>query len=310
MGKTAKITSSLKSRILLLWFRMNSSLYGPLSTNIIREVCNYFDYRISYRLVMLAYTHVLYFDEGERKMVPLFQLRTPVRTTLGHAYVWVNDSQVLACGPKAKTLLLTPEATIPQSSMHSGRTKHGIISYPALQAVFVFGGSESGVFGLNTRRNGERFDMIRNRWTALPNMSEHRQQFQPCLHQETIVICGGCNSGSCEAFDIPSGKFRLLQFLIAPGPAIVVNAEDYLITYGTDGLVKWRLMGHESHEVELLSAAPGTQGSILTETQPLYSNGSTYFTWNGEFAVIQEVPEPSGRPTPFRNPPRAWYRSS
>ena len=288
MGKKLRFQSAPRDCTQIMWLHKLPTLYTRLSVNVIRDLCSFFSVSQA-KLVLLAYSKVLYFDTESRKGEMLFPLVNPVRTTLGFGYVWLSDTQVFACGPQGKTLLLTPNGNHTRSSLHHHRTQHGLVYSPQRHSVYVFGGLDRGFFGLHRRRSCERHDLITNKWTLLPKMTEHRKDFQPCLYRHYIVICGGCASGKFEAFDLETETYtEISNFAIAPGPAIVVNAEDYMITYCLTGLVKWRFVGEGCREVEVVAIAPAGSAGVETQTQPLHSSGATYFVYQGEFFRIAE----------------------
>lgn len=93
-------------------------------------------------------------------------------------------------------------------------------------------------------------------------MSEHRHDFQPCLCNDLIVICGGCEHGSFEAFCISRERYSPFNFASASGPAIVVNAGDYLITY-CNGLGKLVFSGEDFRELEILGNSEATTDEVI-----------------------------------------------
>ena len=131
-------------------------------------------------------------------------------------------------------------------------------------------------------------------------MSVHRQAFQPCLYHDLIIICGGCISGTFEAYNTTTEIYSPINFSIAPGPAIVVNAGELLITYCSSGLVKWRFRGEGSSEVEMIGISPAGSAIIESQTQPLHIFEGTFYTNKGEFYRITEniASRQQARPSP------------
>jgi hypothetical protein len=102
------------------------------------------------------------------------------------------------------------------------------------------------------------------------------------------VICGGSEHGSFEAFCISTERYSPINFSIAPGAAIVVNAGNCLITYCEKGMVKWRFLAGGSSEVEILGIAPSGTARVETSTQPFRCNRGTFYAYKGEFYQITE----------------------
>ena len=302
MGKKQRYLSVQRDRMQIMWLHRQCALFARLSLNVIREFCSYFSMTEA-KLVMLAYSQVLYFDTKDRRGKTLFPLVKPVRTTLGYGYLWLSDTQVFACGPNGNTLMLTPSGNFSRASLHHSRCQHGLIFVPQRQAVYVFGGTAHGFFGLRNRRSGERHDLISNKWTLLSRMSIHRRDFQPCLYHDLIIICGGCISGTFEAYNITTELYSPINFSIAPGSAMVVNEGDVLITYCSSGLVKWRFRGEGSNEVEMVGICPAGSAIIETQTQPLHIFEGTFYANKGEFYRIAEslANRQQVRPSPRQN---------
>ena len=86
MGKKLRFQSAPRDCTQIMWLHKLPTLYTRLSVNVIRDLCSFFSVSQA-KLVLLAYSKVLYFDTESRKGEMLFPLVNPVRTTLGFGYV-------------------------------------------------------------------------------------------------------------------------------------------------------------------------------------------------------------------------------
>lgn len=118
--------------------------------------------------------------------------------------------------------------------MLTARYCHGVIQ---VQNIYIFGGSDV----LRPLKQCEKIDLksTNRTWKALPDMQEAKSQFNPCLYNRWVYVCGG-GSKLVEAFTPQNNSFLPLQLripedhpccLFVHKNLLVVHSENYITKF-------------------------------------------------------------------------------
>jgi len=141
-----------------------------------------------------------------------------------------------------KAYVVTVEgATRVEADMRVGRLRPGIVYHNDSASVFVFGGAEDGGAPMRTALKysfpkPEHF-MARNRptgaWDSLPDMTQPRFAFNPCVFAGYIYIAGGGHP-SIEAYNPATGRPKPIpqRENVDPDIRVMVVHMDKLVMIG------------------------------------------------------------------------------
>ena len=140
-------------------------------------------------------------------------LSTRIQADDTSSWVVLEGGSVFVCGGGSvhtvawSTVYVVREGCAEQvGNMQVGRCYHGVLAYNS--QVYVFGGWNKGAL-----KSCEKYQLQQHTWTTLPSMQQARRQFNPCLLNESIYLCG-CGSTLLEAFSPQTDLMLPFQLLV------------------------------------------------------------------------------------------------
>jgi len=172
-------------------------------------------------------------------------------------------------------------ANQPEASMRVGRLRPGIVYHNDSASVFVFGGAEDGGASMRTALKysfpkNANF-MGRNRpagaWDSLPDMTQPRFGFNPCVFAGYIYIAGGGHR-SIEAYVPATGQPRPIRHCenVDPDISIMMVHMDKLVMIG--GARVFRRGHSEGRIVEERARMAGPAG--WSNTTPMVAEDAVF----------------------------------
>jgi hypothetical protein len=208
---------------------------------------------------------------------------------------WVMlEERVLCCGGFndgfgfAGSYIISRDGVVEQDAdMIVERWDHGLQT--ACNAAYVFGGE-----GLRNCKTCEKWELATNQWSELPSMRIGRLNFNPCLLEGRIYLCGG---QYIEVFDPQTDTF-LHQFIDLPtitccytyvhNHLLVVHSSNYICKFS---VAQERTLGLFSQDGEptLLSQVRSPEINISANSQPVVdkAKGVYYINQHGECVCIE-----------------------
>jgi len=218
-------TLLFRSRLLVLWSKSHS--HSRLSTNILREVCEY----LSYDHYPLSYTgeyrgfklYLQLYDWERGQTVRLCQVHEALSDV---ALVYIRGNRVVVTGglrgefyadyddlhyPDCACVLVNRRNYTHLPCLQIGRLRHATCYDPVRDCVYVLGGLRS-LARESAIRSCESLDMQeRRQWTQLAEMHIARWRFTPVVYKSGIYVAGG-GTVVMETYDPVLDKFELLPF--------------------------------------------------------------------------------------------------
>ena len=117
--------------------------------------------------------------------------------------------------------------------MNGDRSSHGLLALHT--TLLVFGGRYN--YGHRGLKTCEKFQLLSNTWTDLPNMKKGRRDFNPCMFGGLVDICGGVRM---EAFAPATNTLLPINIhmpetltccLYVHNNLLVVNSKNYIVKY-------------------------------------------------------------------------------
>lgn len=191
-------------RVCVFWARP-LSVFSPLCTNLIREICSYLVPTLY--LVSVRKDNISFFDFRTMKLGPSVPLERLIQV-LNSSWAVIDDGRLVVCGGRDGELQVGPEPWKTAYEVHrSGRVEslRDMIHSRDSSGVIVWKGSVH-VFGSYTGEASpkcERLSLIPHvsQWEELVNMAEPRSLFSPAVWRNAIYLCGGNNNDRIEVFD-------------------------------------------------------------------------------------------------------------
>lgn len=164
-----------KERVLLFWTRMQRTCLRTLSTNVLREICSYLD--ADAELPFYADGQFgLFIVASKKKLLYECQESFQPGTTL----CYVGNKRVMCLGRTPTTFILSPQSMLNTAPMAHTRYCPGTIHYRDI--VYAFGGS------IAPRCTAEKYSLMDDTWTNLPDMRGSRYAFNPIRIDMSIYL--------------------------------------------------------------------------------------------------------------------------
>lgn len=139
-------------------------------------------------------------------------LNPHIHADLYSRWAVLEEGSVFICGGMdLNTAYIVGVGCEQQGKMHEARSSHGVLAYRN-HAVYAFGG-----LGFNSC---EKYHLQNHTWTVLQPMKQARSDFNPCLFNGSIYLCGW---GLLEAFSpqndqmLPPARHACIQYLLCGG---------------------------------------------------------------------------------------------
>ena len=139
--------------------------------------------------------------------------------------------------------------------------------------------------------------MTKNYWSALPEMSQPRTGFNPCVWREAVYLCG---SAAIEVFYPETETFYPLQLsLRLTGACCVCVASDQLVVHSYNHIRVFTL--DESGQLWQVSEASCPAVNKSQNSQPVVDSAQRlfYIVWDGKchsFNLETGVQGPTSNP--------------
>ena len=192
------------------------------------------------QLACVTESHISFFDFQRGAWKQPFPLNSDIQADNTCSWVILEDGSVFICGGGYtvgvwSTVYVVREGCVEQTrSMHWGRCWHGVLAYR--DGVYVFGGSNNKS-GLNSC---EKYGLQQHTWTLLPRMHKARINFNPCLFNGNIYLCGYPHS-LLEAFSPQTDLMLPFQLSMpANSPCCMYVEDDLLVVHLSGNILKYR----------------------------------------------------------------------
>lgn len=284
----------VNAKVGLVWIRVMSRLYTPLSANIIREVCTYL--HPNHYLVWVADTSLVYFDVSTRRFRPGVAFKDHLNIDTNSRWAAIDENRVVICGggvnqDQAKStayLLHINGASQQLPTMWHGHRSFGIIHWS--DRVYAFGSFVS--------EGATKSECIHIEsdctWQRLPDLHKQRSRFTPVAWRKCIYLCGGQDNNTLEIYD--KHTIRLANFALSVSGATVGcvwNDQLVLFIGGNLDIIACDLM---EKYTETTLKKHSNFGFSRSNPMPVLSNNTVFQLISTNKFASYSLPKPLIRP--------------
>lgn len=276
MGNAASsFDNPAPEKVLMLFIRLFSPVFGALSVNITREIAAYFGFQPHILPAICGNTCVLYDLHSNR----LQEWHFPHKVTTGAVYSFLTSVDILVVGghPECRCVLLlntTRKEGQLLKEMKAARAWPGIIAIG--RDAYIFGGNFPSV------RTAEKWEWGTGRCRELEDMQFPRFAFTPCRYREMIYLLDFPQTHKRgEVFNTRTEAYAVLPvhlpaFSCLNSMCFIVREELVVLCEGNPGeCIQWKLT--KTGETSLRKL-PNSGIRPYSPTPPLLHSNLVYYT--------------------------------